>query len=139
MTSTIRRNFSLTSETSDTVDRISQNSGIKKSEFVERAIQYYVKNEGKDYKGLYEVLNSMFGHIEDKINIIDESINKNTSAVNDVKKDSNTILECWNDKLFESNKDEFISTDERKNIHIKNIEEKFNKELNKKRKRKVNK
>src|SRR5699024_6704791 len=97
-------------EISEVIDSLSDNNNISYSAFAERAIRYYIDNEGRDYKGLYDVIDTMFQHIEEKIDVIDKGLNKNTSAINDVKKDTNVSVQCWNNTLLNKGNEDIVLT-----------------------------
>lgn len=134
-----RINFNLFNDTNNLVNEYSKKSNISKSDFVERAILYFIENEGKDYKGLYEVLNSMFEHIENKIDYLGNEMKKNKKAINDVKNDSNILVQYINDRFISNNVEDITLMEENKSHLIKQIEDNRNEKIGKERTKSVNK
>jgi|SRR5699024_17408 len=129
-TNRVRRNFMLSQPVIDKIDSLSNKSNLTKSNIVERAINYYIENEGRDYKGLYEVLNSMFNHIEEKID-------KNTHSINAVKKDTNVILEVKNNELLNNGNGNITLISEKESEEIEKIRKEQEKILQSKRTKKL--
>lgn len=126
----VRKNFMLSESISEKIDSLSNKSKLSKSHIVERAVNYYIENEGKDYKNLYEVLNNMFNHIEEKID-------KNTHSINAVKKDTNVVLELKNNELLNNGNGNITLISEKESEEIKTIRKEQEKQLQKERTKKI--
>lgn|SRR5699024_7881226 len=125
-----KRSVYLDDDLNERITKLAKNNGISKTSFIEKAILYYIKNQGKDYKGLYEILNEMFQHIEEKID-------KNTMAINSSKKDTDILLQLKNHELLKEGNGEVTYIDEQQSEEITKLKEYQKKNISKKRTKKL--
>lgn len=100
----VRRHFSISTEVDEAIQELSEKNKVNRSFIVERAMRYYLENEGRQYMQLYDVLNNMIVPIHDELRRL-------RFATNSIDKDAQVLLEFWNHYLAISNADEFISTE----------------------------
>ncbi|HLR66905.1 MAG TPA: ribbon-helix-helix domain-containing protein [Virgibacillus sp.] len=128
--SKVRRHIRITKDIDKTVRELSETNGIPISMIVERALRYFIENEGRDYKALYDVLNLMFEETR-------EEIQRARMAVNDVKNDTQAIMQFWNDELLKEDNKDIVLIEENESYGVNKAKNAYQKELSKKRKKKL--
>jgi len=58
------------------VDSMAKQSGLSMSQVVITALNYYFEHEGRDYDGLYKILNDVYNPLHDRLDLIEMILNK---------------------------------------------------------------
>lgn len=107
----ISKHFKLPDGLVNQVRNLSHSMSIIETEFVTRAIQYLIKNEGADYIGLYEAINQMLENHQKKI---DEELKRIRLGVNQISKESQMQMEFWNNQYLAKGTGNLLTSDVKK-------------------------
>lgn len=111
----VSKHFKLPAELVKQIKEFSHSLNISETEFVNRAIQYFIKNEGAEYVGFYEAINQMLENHQKKT---DDEIIKIRHAVNQIAKESQMSVEFWNTYFNEKGNGSLLLTDVNKTNEV---------------------
>lgn len=111
MSQQIKKTFRCTEEVNNQIKRYAQKINVSESQFITTAIQYFIKNEGVEYIGLYEALNQMLENHQKKT---DEELKRIRLGVNQISKESQMQMEFWNNQYLEKGTGNLLTTDVKK-------------------------
>lgn len=126
----VRRHFSISLDVDESINELAEQNSVNKSFIVDRAIRYYIENEGRQYMHLYDVLDNM-------ITPIHEELKRLRFATNSIDKDTKMLLEFWNHQLATSNVEEFISTERFVSEELEEVEKIVQKRVAEKRQKRL--
>src|SRR5699024_7751368 len=112
----VRRHFSISTEVDEAIQELSEKNKVNRSFIVERAMRYYLENEGRQSMQVYRVLNNRIVANRDELRQL-------RFATNSINKDAQVLVECRNQHHAISNAGEFISTERKIGDEVKEANE----------------
>ncbi len=106
----VRLHLTMEESLNETLTELAKNNRVSKSSIIERALRYYIENQGKSYPELYDVLKSLFLPIH-------QELKRLRFSSNDFNKTSMMAREFINHYFATENKFDLITTD-KKNILV---------------------
>jgi|SRR5699024_595779 len=103
----VRKNILLSKETEQKLQSTTNEKGISQSEFVDNAINYYIKNDGVDLPNLVDAIDLVFKkHFEQ----FGSDLQRIRHATNSIDKESKMMIEFWNHYFYAEEYGELAST-----------------------------
>lgn len=103
----VRKNILLSKETEQILQATTSEKGISQSEFVDNAINYYIKNDGVDLPNLVDAIDLVFKQYFDTFS---SDLKRIRHATNSIDKDSKMMIEFWNHYFYAEEYGELAST-----------------------------
>lgn len=115
MSQQFKKTFRCTEEVNDQIKKYAKKINVSESKFITTAIQYFIKNEGVEYIGLYEAINQMLENHQKKT---DEELKRIRLGVNQIAKESQMSVEFWNTYFNEKGNGSLLLTDVNKTNEV---------------------
>lgn len=115
MSQQFKKTFRCTEEVNDQIKKHAKKINVSESKFITTAIQYFIKNEGVEYIGLYEAINQMLENHQKKT---DEELKRIRLGVNQIAKESQMSVEFWNTYFNEKGNGSLLLTDVNKTNEV---------------------
>lgn len=93
----VRKNILLSRDTAQKLQGMAKEKGISQSEFVNNAINYYIKNDGVDLPSLVDAIDLVF---KQHFDIFKSELKRIRHATNSIDKESKMMIEFWNHYFY---------------------------------------
>lgn len=102
----IRKTVLLTESMNQKLEEVADQEGVSQSDFVAKAINYYINNDGMELPNLVDAINLI---VQNNFEEFNEELKRVRFAVNDIAKATNMNREFWNHYFFVNEFDELAS------------------------------
>lgn len=103
----VRKNILLSRDTAQKLSDTAKGKGISQSEFVDNAINYYIKNDGVDLPSLVDAIELVFKKYFEQFG---SDLKRIRHATNSIDKESKMMIEFWNHYFYAEEYGELATT-----------------------------